>query len=643
MPPIEPTRQARWPLMSALRQRSRAAISRASPRQRASIALVGAAVIAMLASLAAVGVDLGTAYLAKVSDQRTADSAAYAGALAYNASNSATTMNAAVSNLVAMNGISAASAVAGLVASPSGDGNSAVKVTINTAARLYLAGVFGSGSTLPVTATSYAEVKPGASICILALNAAGSGVTLSGGTAITGANCSVASDAAVSVPCGTTITTKTLYYNSAAVPSQPCAGIKPPVGTASVNIIKVATADPLAGNASVAGAFTHLASVATLTGPAGPVVAGGSNLPFGYTNSATQPPRSVLTAAGCSGSYAGSTWTVTCPPGGTYHFNSITLSGGITLSFAAAGSATNVYDFSGPIDLTSGAGGTFGPGTYNVADGIATGGGSTTTFGAGTFNIGAGTISCSGSFYSICNNGTSLTFGPGTFTLAGGICNCDSGTLSIGAGSSANSFNIGAGSAGNALSVTGVVTLGDMASGTFLAAGKISTSGGTTLTLSAAPAHDLNGTFSLAGTATLGSGVYTVAGNVTLGGGGGGGSVTGNGVSVITSGTFSVAAGYSNVTLTGPGSGVLQNLVVASIGVGGASFSEGASGNSLSGVFYFPNGPITLSGAGNVGSAAGQCLELIGSTITLSGGSALASTCAGLAGLAGVGTVALVQ
>jgi hypothetical protein len=161
--------------------------------------------------------------------------------------------------------------------------------------------------------------------------------------------------------------------------------------------------------------------------------------------------------------------------------------------------------------------------------------------------------------------------------------------------------------------------------------------------LSAAPAHDLDGTFSLAGTATLGAGTYTVAGNVALGTGGGGGNVTGRGVSIITSGTFTVAAGYSNVTLTAPTSGTMQGLVVASNGAGGASFSEGASGNSLSGVFYFPSAPIALSGAGNVGNGAGQCLELIGSTITLSGGSALASTCAGLAGTSSGGQVVLVQ
>jgi hypothetical protein len=609
-------------------------------QRRASIALVGAAVIAMLSAMAAVSVDLGTAYLAKVTVQRVADGAAYAGALAYNATTSRTSMSSAASNLATLNGLAGASAAASLVNSPSGDGNSAVAVTVTTAAPLYLAQIFQAGATLSVSATSYAEVKPGGSNCIIALQAKGTGLTLSGGTSVTGSNCTVASNSTVSVPCGTTLTTKTLDYNSATVPSQPCGGIKPPAGTASVNIVQVATADPLAANATVAAAFTHLASVATLTGPSGPTVSAGTTQTFGY---GTPVPATFLTQTGCTAAPSGSTWTVTCPAGGTYHFGGISLSGGITLAFAVGGSATNTYDFSGAINV-SGTAATFGPGTYNVAGGIITGGGTTTTFGPGTYNVGAGTVSCNGSFYSICNTGSALTFGAGAYTVAGGIYNGGGATLSIGAGSATNSFNIGKGSAGYALNLVGTTsTLGNQTNGTFQAVGNISTGGGTTVTISSAPAHDINGTFTLAGSATLGSGTYTVAGNIAIGaGGGGGGTVTGSAVSLITSGSFGVGAGYNNVTLTGPGSGTLQNLVVASNGTGGASFTEGASGNSLSGVFYFPSAAITLSGAGNVGSGAGQCLELIGSTITLSGGSALASACSGLGGTS-AGTVALVQ
>ena len=604
------------------------------------MALLGAAVIGVLISMAAVAVDLGSAYLARLTDQRAADTAAYAGGLAYAASGSTTTMSSAAGALGVLNGLSGGAVAASLVASPSGDGNNAVQATVTTNAPLYLAQIFQNGATMQVTATSYAEVKPSTPACIIALQAGASGVTLSGGTAVTAASCTVASNATVSVPCGTTITTKTLDYNSAAAPSQPCGGIKPPAGTASVNIVNVATANPLTGNASVATAFAHLATVAGLAGPSGPTVASGTTLVFGYGT----PTPAQYTTVGCAGSFAGSTWTVTCPAGGTYNFGTISLSGGITLSFAVSGSATNTYNFSGAINV-SGTGASFGPGTYNVAGGIITGGGTTTSFGAGTYHIGNGTISCGGSFYSICNTGSSLSFGAGGYTIAGGVYNGGGATLSIGAGSSTNSFNIGGGTAGYAINTGGgsVTTLGNMTSGTFQAVGPIATAGGSTLTLSAAPAHDLNGTFSLAGSATLGAGTYTVAGNVALGAGGGGGTVTGSSVSIITSGTFSVAAGYSNVTLTAPASGTLQNLVVASNGVGGASFSEGASGNSLSGVFYFPGAPITLSGAGSVGNGVGQCLELIGSTITLSGGSALASTCAGLGGSSSGGTVVLVQ
>jgi len=651
----------------------------------ASMALLGAAVIAMMGSMAAVAVDLGSAYLAKVSNQRVADAAAYAGALAYNSSGSTTVMSAAASNLATLNGLPASAIAATLVASPNGDGNNAVMVVASTASPFYLARAFQTGSTLPVSATAYAEVKPNPTACIISLLPKSTGVTLSGGAVLTAANCSVASNTTVSVPCGTSIVTKAVDYNSVGVPSQPCGGIQPPAGTGSVNIVKIATVDPLASNADVATAFTHLAAVGTLTGPSGPAaptVTAGSDLAFGYTNSASQPPRSVLTSAGCSGGFSGSTWTVTCPSGGTYHFGNLSMSGGITLAFATAGSSTTTYDFSGTINV-NGAGASFGPGiyivaggittgggtavsfangtynvggainvggssasfgagTYNVAGGIVTGGGSTTTFGAGTYQIGKGTVSCSGSLYSICNTGTSLVFGAGGFTIAGGACNCSSGTLSVGAGSAANSFNIGAGSAGYALNVTGTVTLGDMTSGTFQTVGTIATAGGSTLSLSAAPAHDINGALNLAGSATLGSGPWTIAGNVAFGGGGGGGSVTGAAVSIITSGSFSVASGYSNVTLTAPTSGPLQGLLVSSKNAGGASFSEGASGNSLTGTLYFPIAPITLSGAGRVGGG-GQCLELIGSAITLSGGSAASSTCAGLAGGSSNGTVVLVQ
>jgi hypothetical protein len=74
---------------------------------------------------------------------------------------------------------------------------------------------------------------------------------------------------------------------------------------------------------------------------------------------------------------------------------------------------------------------------------------------------------------------------------------------------------------------------------------------------------------------------------------------------------------------------------------GGATFAEGASSTSLSGAFYFPQGAISLSGGASVGGGTGQCLELIGTQVTLAGGTAAASNCIG--GGSGSTKIVLVQ
>ena len=64
----------------------------------------------------------------------------------------------------------------------------------------------------------------------------------------------------------------------------------------------------------------------------------------------------------------------------------------------------------------------------------------------------------------------------------------------------------------------------------------------------------------------------------------------------------------------------------------GALFTQGASGTSLSGAVYFPNGPVTLSGGASLGGGTGQCLQLVGSQVSLSGGTAVSSRCVGATG-----------
>jgi hypothetical protein len=272
--------------------------------------------------------------------------------------------------------------------------------------------------------------------------------------------------------------------------------------------------------------------------------------------------------------------------------------------------------------------------------------------------------------YSICNSGTSLTFaGPSTFILQGGVYNAGGSRLVMGSSGTGNSFQIGPASSGNAMWLGGsaYTQLGDAtdAGSVFQIAGNfwVPSGGGSCTYLGAAAQHDIKGNFLTAGGTVMGAGVYSVTGYVDLGGAGGG-DVTCNGTSVGMNGSgvtwviggsstpasgtctgqaFCVGAGYSNVAMTAPTSGPTAGLVVIgpASNTGGALFSEGASNTSLSGAFYFPQGAISLSGGASVGGGTGQCLELIGTQVTLSGGTAAASNCVG--GGAGNVKIALVQ
>jgi Flp pilus assembly protein TadG len=620
--------------------------------RRASVTTVAALVLPALIGMVGLVAEYGHGLLSKVENQRVADLAAYSGALAYNTTSSTSSMTIAADNVAALNNIASSAVTVTLVPSPSGDGHSAVDVQIATQVPLLLSQLVGSGPELPVNSNGYAELEAGTPACIIALKSGGTGVTMNGGTVVSAPACAVASNNTVTVPCGDTMTTKSVSYNSSSPPTEPCNGIVAPSG-GTLSIVKSATTDPLAGNTGIATATARLSTVSSEAAPGAPSVPTGGAIDFAYNQSSTQ---AQAVADGCTASYSGNTWTLTCTGASTYHFGNITLGGGINLNFNTGGVATNTYDFSGSINNT-GTVVNFGPGTYNISQGINTGGGTTTTFGAGTFNIGQATSNgnCSAK-YSICNTST-LTFGgPSAFNLTSGINNTGGSTLTMGSGTT-NSFDVGPGSDGNAVIAGGgsKTFFGD-ATGTgdlFQLIGNfdVSSGGGSCMTVSAASQHDIYGNFASAGGTFLGSGVYTVTGYVGLGANGGG-DVTCNGVDVGINGTgvtfvdgggstpssgtcsgqaFCVAAGYSNIILTAPTSGTTAQMVVigptSTTNTAGATFAEGASGTSLSGAFYFPNGTISLSGGASVGNGAGQCLELIGSQVTLTGGTTAASTC----------------
>jgi hypothetical protein len=510
----------------------------------------------------------------------------------------------------------------------------------------------------------------------MALASGGSGVTLSGAGKINAPACAVISNAtntnpgAIVAPNSSATVTAPVVATPQALTTAQKQFILPPTGTSSVTYLIQSTTDPLAGNSGVASAVNHLSGVGLMASPSAPTATGGTNITFDYTATGKTFP------SGCTGSFASPTWTVTCSGAGPFTFGNISLGGGITVNFTNAATAT--YNFNGLIDSSGTALNFSGPGIYNIVKGVATEGGSTTTFPVGTYNIGVATAACNGGGrYSICNQGTSLTFaGPSTFVLSNGIYNKGGSILTLGStGTTANSYRIGSSSDGNALLGGGgaKTTFYDAtASGSvFQMVGKlnIGSGGGSCLTLPAATDHDINGSFSTAGGTVLGSGTYTINGYVALGANGGGDVTCGattvgiQGANVtfvasasttISSGTcsntvFCVASGYGHVTLTAPTTGTYRNLVVigptTSTSTAGANFAEGAS-MSISGTFYVPYGPISFSGAAavNFGNGSGQCLELIGSQVTLSQGTAAVSACTGVAGPSIFpGGIALVQ
>jgi hypothetical protein len=668
---------------------------------RGAISVLGAFVLIGVIGVSALSLEYGHGLLQRTEDQRVADLAAYGGALVYGSTSSTSSATGAASNIAALNGISSG-VTPSVVSSPTGDGNNALKVVVTTNVPLLLARVLTTNTTMPVSATSYAEVKTSAPGCVIALSGSGSGVALTGGATLSAPGCAVASNSTVTAHAASnTVTTEAVDYNSATAPSptaafQTSGGSTPPMN-------KVLTIDPLGassgspGSTEVTNATARISTVSSMTAPSAPAVPGGTAVTFDSGGKKSTTAAS-LTTIGCSGSIAASVWTVTCSGAGPFNFGAVTISGGVSVTLTNASSGAT-YNFSGLIDTGTSNGMTFNGGssaTYDMAGGIVAHGTAPMSFSAGTFNIGTTSSSpCPAAGYSICVSGSaSISFaGPSSFTLAGGIYQDASGMppspgLSFGYSSAitTNSFNIGKSSDGYSLNEANGATLFGDATGDsdlFRMTGNLTTSGGTCVAVSAAAEHDIDGSLDGAGAIVLGAGIYTVNGYVALGNSGGGdvsgcptsttvpatgllapppsGSGSGSGVTLVVSGAstvscggttsaFCLGAGYSHVTLTAPTSGSTTSLAVIgpqSIGnTAAAAFTTGATNTRISGAFYFPNGPVTMSGAAALHDTvdANACLELIGSQVSLNNGSAAGTSCVGLGSGTSLGTtVSLVQ
>jgi hypothetical protein len=117
-------------------------------------------------------VEYGHGLLQRSDNQRVADLAAYGGALAYNTiyratesvASATTSGESAATKIAALNGLTGEGVIVtpAIVTSPRLDGNTTMRVTVTTNLPMYLAEVLSASPTLPVTATSYAEIVPAA-------------------------------------------------------------------------------------------------------------------------------------------------------------------------------------------------------------------------------------------------------------------------------------------------------------------------------------------------------------------------------------------------------------------------------------------------------------------------------------------------
>lgn len=617
--------------------------------------------------VAALAVEYGNALTIQTEHQRVSDAAAFAGALALGQGQSEDAMRASALNIGQLHGIAASQMTVALVASPRSAGSKAVSVSIASPHALFLAKVLGA-KDLTIASASMAEIGGGTdgAGCIIALDPAGTGITMSGGTVLNAPKCTVASNASISSPCGTKIVAKSVSHNAANAPDQPdwCKTIQKPDGTPA-SITKQSTPDPLADNKAVAAAVDRLKLVAKLKAPNAPGGGGGKDLDF---NPWDTGKRLKLTQAladqGCSAVY-GSIWTVTCDPTRkAFRFGDFLIESGQMVEFDLGRDRAR-YDLASytfaSIKSQGGGNYRFGDGNYVVPGGI-TMGGSEATFGAGSFQVGQGPCG-----FSICggNNGAMTFAGPSNFELPSGIM-MDGGVKGVLGSGRGNSYKIGTSTTDRAIHVkSGSLVLAGAGGSatTFESKGWIETGGGTCLALPASPQHDIAGSIDVSGALELGAGIYTIDGYLGLGQNYGGAadcngrntSLYANDVTVVLSGketmtswacqgtSFCASSGYSKMVLTSPASGDFAQIAV--IGPqgnkAGATLTSGASGGTISGAFYFPKGPIKMDGGSSASGTQDSCLMMIGTTITVSGGTAAASECEKLkGGTGGAGKIA---
>jgi len=570
--------------------------------------MLGAGALFSVIGMAALSVELAQGYQTRIAYQGAADVAALAAANAYSSSQTDAVLTATANDIARANGISTSSVSVTHVSNYSSSVSDAVKVVITRQVPLYFARVLHSSASYTVSVQAIASLATSSTPpCIIALSSSGSGITMSGGTAMTAPKCGVFSNTSTSLSGGTSLsalgvnssTTIALTGGSSLSATNIIYGtsLSATTGT-SVSGTQTkksnSITDPESTNTTLTSAFGNLG---TYTTPQVPSVPTGTDLTLAWY-------PTTMTFQNHTGTLSNGVWTF---PAGTY--NIANLNTGSTKLVIQGSSTVTV---SGTVTVGGGGGLTIGDGPVAMVKSVSLSGGTAMSLGAGRHYLGPITVS----------GGSTVSIGAGDLDVNGAFSVSGGGsTVTLGAGN----YAIGNDGSGNSITLSGGSTM-TMGAGTFSANGAITTAGGSSITFGATANHLVNGALNLNGTATFGAGTYLVNGAFTNNTGG---TMTGSGVSFILAGSLN-AAGGTSINLSAPTSSSTTGITDILFATKSTTATKlgGGTQDIFSGIIYVPNSDLTMSGGA---TASGTCFSIIAKSITLSGGTTAATYCPSLA------------
>jgi hypothetical protein len=620
---------------------------------RGGVTMIGVLSLSGIIGMTGLAMEAGQGYAQKVENQRIADAAALAAALAYSTASDNNVVLPTARAIVMANGLPATSVAVPLPLRDA-QGRTIVTATVTTAVPLFLARVLTRAVSYTVTSVGVAAVTPGGAApsngvpgCVIALSTtATTGIAMSGGTSVTTNGCAVNANQSIVLSGGARLTAA--QVNSGGSVTYPSGTTITTTPTEkNINQNKAGSAvDPLATSPGIVNALdraNNAASYPAASPVAGPVTPpGGDTWDFSWEgNGPVQPFKT-----------AGGVYSVPASVGANvYKVRRMTVGGGVKVTFNGGTNITISDGLKNEGTVTLGSGGnwkinggfdtgwngfSFGTNAWHFGTGSIIINGTPTINGdvviAGTLTVGGGTDLVFGpgrhAFTAINMTGNSLTLGAGPLNVPGGINMSGGSTMSVGNGDV--SIGVLSGTS-QSINVQGGAKLyfGD---GLFSTSGSIVTAGGTTIVFGATPNHYIKGNLDLSGAATFGAGAYTIYGNFTNTTGCGGCAMTGTDVSFFLRGAVTLGGG-SGLNLRAPAANygdALADILFATRSTAPTLLKEGAS-NVLSGVWYAPNSAFAMNGGAGL-AGTGRCFMLIASTVTLDGGAAASSACASVTG-----------